>query len=50
MLTGRPLAVPLVEARDPGISQAPLDHAVSRVNIIPPAEVIARHVPGDQPP
>ncbi|WP_327695615.1 type II toxin-antitoxin system VapC family toxin [Streptomyces sp. NBC_00459] len=36
-------SVTLVEARDPGTSQARFDHAVSRVNIVPPSEVIARH-------
>lgn len=32
----------LVEARDPKINQARFDYAVSRVNIIPPSEAIAR--------
>ena len=36
-------SVTLVEARDPRTSQARFDHAVSRVNIVPPSEVIARH-------
>ncbi|WP_426498831.1 DNA-binding protein [Streptomyces sp. D54] len=36
-------SVTLVEARDPRVDQARFDHAVSRVNIIPPAEAIARH-------
>ncbi|MFG2870146.1 type II toxin-antitoxin system VapC family toxin [Streptomyces sp. NPDC048338] len=35
-------SVTLVEARDPRISQARFDYAVSRVNIIPPTEAIAR--------
>jgi len=36
-------AVTLVEARDPTTNQARFDHAVSRVNIIPTTEAIARH-------
>ena len=36
-------SVTLVEARDPRTSQARFDHAVSRVNIVPPAEAVARH-------
>jgi predicted nucleic acid-binding protein len=36
-------SVTLVEARDPRVKQARFDYAVSRVNIIPPAEAIARH-------
>lgn len=36
-------SVTLVEARDPKINQARFDYAVSRVNIIPPTEAIARH-------
>ncbi|MCW2875577.1 PIN domain-containing protein [Actinacidiphila oryziradicis] len=36
-------SVTLVEARDPKVSQARFDYAVSRVNIIPPTEAIARH-------
>lgn len=36
-------SVTLVEARDPKTSQARFDYAVSRVNIIPPTEAIARH-------
>ncbi|MEH0424275.1 type II toxin-antitoxin system VapC family toxin [Streptomyces sp. B21-083] len=36
-------SVTLVEARDPRTSQARFDHAVSRVNIVPPTEAIARH-------
>ncbi|MFC8277049.1 type II toxin-antitoxin system VapC family toxin [Streptomyces sp. NPDC057271] len=35
-------SVTLVEARDPKVDQARFDHAVSRVNIIPPNEAIAR--------
>lgn len=35
-------SVTLVEARDPEIHQAQFDHAISRVNIIPPTEPIAR--------
>ncbi|MEV6673120.1 PIN domain-containing protein [Streptomyces sp. NPDC051162] len=35
-------SVTLVEARDPRVSQARFDHAVSRVNIVPPTEAIAR--------
>lgn len=33
----------LVEARDPRTNQARFDYAVSRVNIAPPTEAIARH-------
>jgi predicted nucleic acid-binding protein len=36
-------SVSLVEARDPKVSQAQFDYAVSRVNIVPPTEAIARH-------
>ncbi|MGW4359352.1 type II toxin-antitoxin system VapC family toxin [Streptomyces californicus] len=36
-------SVTLVEARDPWISQARFDYAVSRVNIVPPTEAVARH-------
>lgn len=36
-------SVTLVEARDPKVNQARFDYAVSRVNIIPPTESIARH-------
>ncbi|GBQ02962.1 DNA-binding protein [Streptomyces spongiicola] len=36
-------SVTLVEARDPRTNQARFDYAVSRVNIIPPTEAIARH-------
>ncbi|CAL9542783.1 type II toxin-antitoxin system VapC family toxin [Streptomyces sp. enrichment culture] len=36
-------SVTLVEARDPGTDQARFDYAVSRVNIVPPTEAIARH-------
>ncbi len=36
-------SVTLVEARDPKTNQARFDHAVSRVNIIPPSEPVARH-------
>ncbi|MDX3313805.1 type II toxin-antitoxin system VapC family toxin [Streptomyces sp. NPDC054884] len=36
-------SVTLAEARDPRTSQARFDHAVSRVNILPPTEAIARH-------
>lgn len=35
-------SVTLVEARDPKVNQARFDYAVSRVNIIPPTEAIAR--------
>ncbi|MEU5159778.1 PIN domain-containing protein [Streptomyces sp. NPDC020875] len=35
-------SVTLVEARDPKINQARFDYAVSRVNIVPPTETIAR--------
>ncbi|MFH9801709.1 MULTISPECIES: type II toxin-antitoxin system VapC family toxin [Streptomyces] len=36
-------SVTLVEARDPRVSQARFDYTVSRVNIIPPTEAVARH-------
>ncbi|MFD1662672.1 type II toxin-antitoxin system VapC family toxin [Streptomyces caeni] len=36
-------SVTLAEARDPKIHQARFDYAVSRVNIVPPSEAIARH-------
>lgn len=36
-------SVTLVEARDLKTNQARFDYAVSRVNIIPPTEAIARH-------
>ncbi|MDW4909586.1 PIN domain-containing protein [Streptomyces sp. ADMS] len=36
-------SVTLVEARDPKINQARFDYAISRVNIVPPTEAIARH-------
>jgi predicted nucleic acid-binding protein len=36
-------SVTLVEARDPKVNQARFDYAVSRVNVIPPTEVIPRH-------
>ncbi|MFE2328319.1 type II toxin-antitoxin system VapC family toxin [Streptomyces sp. NPDC059385] len=36
-------SVTLVEARDPRVNQAQFDYAVSRVNVIPPSEAIARH-------
>jgi predicted nucleic acid-binding protein len=35
-------SVTLVEARDPKVSQARFDFAVSRVNVVPPTEAIAR--------
>ncbi|MFD3757062.1 type II toxin-antitoxin system VapC family toxin [Streptomyces sp. NPDC058622] len=35
-------SVTLVEARDPGVSQARFDFAVSRVNVVAPTEAIAR--------
>ncbi|MCX4659967.1 type II toxin-antitoxin system VapC family toxin [Streptomyces uncialis] len=35
-------SVTLVEARDPKLNQARFDYAVSRVNIVPPTETIAR--------
>ncbi|MEU0956092.1 PIN domain-containing protein [Streptomyces niveus] len=35
-------SVTLVEARDPRTNQARFDYAVSRVNIIPPTEALAR--------
>ncbi|WP_037570988.1 type II toxin-antitoxin system VapC family toxin [Phaeacidiphilus oryzae] len=35
-------SVTLVEARDPRVNQARFDYAVSRVNIVPPTEAIAR--------
>ncbi|GHE54533.1 DNA-binding protein [Streptomyces vinaceus] len=36
-------SVTLVEARDPRVKQSRFDYAVSRVNMIPPSEAIARH-------
>lgn len=36
-------SVTLVEARDPRTKQARFDYAVSRVNVIPPTEAVARH-------
>lgn len=36
-------SVTLVEARDPRVKQARFDYAVSRVNVLPPGEAIARH-------
>ncbi|MFD5946538.1 type II toxin-antitoxin system VapC family toxin [Streptomyces collinus] len=36
-------SVTLVEARDPKTNQARFDYAVSRLNIVPPTEAIARH-------
>ena len=36
-------SVTLVEARDPKTDHARFDYAVSRVNIVPPTESIARH-------
>ncbi|MFE2287814.1 type II toxin-antitoxin system VapC family toxin [Streptomyces sp. NPDC059443] len=36
-------SVTLVEARDPRVEQARFDYAVSRVNVLPPSEAIARH-------
>ena len=36
-------SVTLVEALDPRVSQAQFDYAVSRVNVVPPSESIARH-------
>ena len=36
-------SVTLVEARDPRVNQAQFDYAVSRVNVVPPTEAIARH-------
>ncbi|MCM2387781.1 type II toxin-antitoxin system VapC family toxin [Streptomyces albipurpureus] len=36
-------SVTLVEARDPKVTQARFDYAVSRVNIVPPTEAISRH-------
>lgn len=39
-------SVTLVEARDPGTAQARFDFAVSRVNIVPPSEDIARRASG----
>ncbi|MFI7242356.1 type II toxin-antitoxin system VapC family toxin [Streptomyces qinglanensis] len=36
-------SVTLVEARHPRIHQARFDFAVSRVNVVPPTERIARH-------
>ncbi|WP_262056202.1 type II toxin-antitoxin system VapC family toxin [Streptomyces sp. STR69] len=35
-------SVTLVEARDPRTQQARFDHAVSRVNVVPSSEAIAR--------
>lgn len=35
-------SVTLVEARDPKVNQARFDFAVSRVNVVPPTEAIAR--------
>jgi predicted nucleic acid-binding protein len=35
-------SVTLVEARDPKVSQARFDFAVSRVNVVPPTEAVAR--------
>lgn len=35
-------SVTLVEARNPKTRQARFDHAVSRVNVVPPSEAIAR--------
>lgn len=35
-------SVTLVEARDPKTHQARFDYAVSRVNVVPPTEAIAR--------
>lgn len=35
-------SVTLVEARDPKVSQARFDFAVSRVNVVPPTEALAR--------
>ncbi|MGV9992907.1 type II toxin-antitoxin system VapC family toxin [Streptomyces sp. NPDC003374] len=39
-------SVTLVEARDPKATEARFDYAVSRINIIPPTEAIARHASG----
>ncbi|MFI0937528.1 type II toxin-antitoxin system VapC family toxin [Streptomyces sp. NPDC021020] len=36
-------SVTLVEARDPRTHQARFDYAVSRVNVVPPTEAVARH-------
>ncbi|MEU6541012.1 PIN domain-containing protein [Streptomyces sp. NPDC047000] len=36
-------SVTLVEARDPRTDQARFDYAVSRVNVVPPTESVARH-------
>lgn len=36
-------SVTLVEARDPRTNQARFDYAVSRVNVVPPTEAVARH-------
>nr|WP_202488077.1 PIN domain-containing protein [Streptomyces sp. SID5473] len=36
-------SVTLVEARDPRTHQARFDYAVSRANVVPPTETIARH-------
>lgn len=35
-------SVTLVEARDPKVSQARFDYAVSRVNVVPPSQAVAR--------
>ncbi|GGT20682.1 hypothetical protein GCM10010271_24820 [Streptomyces kurssanovii] len=35
-------SVTLVEARDPKVGQARFDFAVSRVNVVPPTEAVAR--------
>ncbi|MFK4149413.1 type II toxin-antitoxin system VapC family toxin [Streptomyces sp. NPDC004065] len=39
-------SVTLVEARDPKATEARFDYAVSRIDIIPPTEAIARHASG----
>jgi predicted nucleic acid-binding protein len=36
-------SVTLVEARGPKTNQARFDYAVSRVNVVPPTETMARH-------
>ncbi|MGW0369975.1 type II toxin-antitoxin system VapC family toxin [Streptomyces coeruleorubidus] len=36
-------SITLVEARDPKTNQARFDYAVSRINIVPPTETVARH-------
>jgi predicted nucleic acid-binding protein len=36
-------SVTLVEARNPKMQQARFDYALSRVNVVPPSEPIARH-------